>query len=111
MGSAAATAVVGSGPVLGHSDLSSTSSGRMALLAPSPTSTSTSPDKHGLPVATNIAPFIAGSAASGQGAVGQCGDSMAYTMSEAMNYVAPAIPSSSVDTYAMSSSSIEFLLG
>ena len=38
-------------------------------------------------------------------------DSMAYTMSEAMNYVAPAIPSQSVATYAMRSPSIDFLLG
>ena len=99
---------MGLGPVLGHSG---PSSGGRALLAPSPTSTSSS--KHGLLAATKIAPLIAGSVGSGQGPVVQRSttDSLVCTMSEAMNYVAPAFPGSSFDSYAMSSPSIEFLLG
>ena len=99
--SPATTAVVGSGPVLGHSGHSSTSSGGTALLAPSPTSTS--PGKLELPAAPNLAPFVAGSVGSGEGLLGQLStaDSMEYTMSEAMNYVVPAVASPTVAAYAM----------
>ena len=50
VGATAATAVGGSGPVHGHSGHLSTSSGGMALLAP--TTMSTSPGEHGLSSAT-----------------------------------------------------------